>query len=152
MSTTRMALHAIVTAAAVAGPAAAHHSTTMFDTTKEIVLEGVVTDYRWENPHVYLTIRTPTNGDAPVEQVIEVGEPATLLPFGVTPEAVQIGEEVTVRANPAKRGRLVLGRELIKGDNTVLPLLMNPGPRQPAVTPANASRPAPGPRVVLTGE
>ena len=125
MSITRMAIYAIATA--VAGSAAAHHSTTMFDLDTEIVLEGIVAEYKWQNPHPYLRILTGADGGALVEQVIEIGPPATLRPFGVTPDAVRVGEAVTVRVNPAKRGNIMLGRELIKADDTVLPLLMRPG-------------------------
>jgi hypothetical protein len=35
-----------------ASPVAAHHSPAMFDMTKEVVLEGVVTEISWGNPHV----------------------------------------------------------------------------------------------------
>ena len=48
-----------------ADPGFAHHGSTMFDLTQERVLEGVVTQFAWKNPHTYLTIRT--RGATPVE-------------------------------------------------------------------------------------
>jgi len=113
----------------VAGPVLAHHSAAMFDATQERVVQGIVTDFAWKNPHSYLTVRT--NGANPVDQVIEVGPPATLRPLGLTEDAVRVGEAVSVRVNPAKRGNVVLGRELTKADGTVLPLLLYPGSRRP---------------------
>ena len=74
-----------------AGAALAHHGSTMFDLTQERVLEGVVTEFAWRNPHAYLTLRT--TGSNPVEQVIEVGPPATLRPLGLTQHAVRVGDE-----------------------------------------------------------
>jgi hypothetical protein len=127
----------ILVACAVAGPAAAHHSSVMFDLSREVVLEGVVTQFKWQNPHPYLTIRT--TGSESVEQMIEVGPPSTLQPFGLNEDSVRIGDEVVVRANPAKRGNIVLGRELVKADRTVLPLLRHPGAPRPEAAPARTS-------------
>jgi hypothetical protein len=70
----------IVFLSSVAGPVLAHHSAAMFDVTQERVVQGVVTNFSWKNPHSYLTIRT--RGENPVDQVIEVGPPATLRPLG----------------------------------------------------------------------
>ena len=135
----RMTFCVILAACAVAGPAAAHHSSAMFDLSREIVLEGVVTEYKWQNPHPYLTIRTTGSAAPPVEQVIEVGPPSTLQPFGLNEDSVRIGDEVVVRANPAKRGNIVLGRELVKADRTVLPLLRRPGAPRPEAVPVRAA-------------
>jgi hypothetical protein len=105
-------------------PAAAHHSAALFDTATEIVLEGVITKYSWRNPHVYMAIRTTGADGAPVEQEIEAGASSVLLPLGLTPDAVAIGEAVTVRGNPSRRGagHIVLGRELVKANGATLPL------------------------------
>ena len=103
-------------------PALAHHSAAMFDVTQERVVQGVVTDFAWKNPHSYLTIRT--SGENPVDQVIEVGPPATLRPLGLTEDAVRVGDAVSVRVSPAKRGNVVLGRELTKTDGSIWPLLL----------------------------
>jgi hypothetical protein len=37
-----------------AAPVAAHHSHAMYDASGEIELEGVLTEVRWANPHVWL--------------------------------------------------------------------------------------------------
>ena len=115
-------------------PLLAHHSATMFDVTQERVVQGVVTNFAWKNPHSYLTIRT--SGENPVDQVIEVGPPATLRPLGLTEDAVRVGDAVSVRVNPAKRGTIVLGRELTKTDGSIWPLLLT----QSAVDPSRCRR------------
>ena len=118
-------------------PVLAHHSAAMFDVTQERVVQGVVTDFAWKNPHSYLTIRT--SGENPVDQVIEVGPPATLRPLGLTEDAVRVGDAVSVRVNPAKRGNIVLGRELTKTDGSIWPLLLDPFSRRPEPVQAASS-------------
>ena len=51
---------ACAVALAYAGPSAAHHSAAMFDTTQNVVVDGIVTRYDWRNPHVYMTLRVTT--------------------------------------------------------------------------------------------
>jgi hypothetical protein len=119
----------IVFLSSFARPVLAHHSAAMFDVTQERVVRGIVTNFAWKNPHSYLTVRT--DGARPVEQLIEVGPPATLRPLGLTEDAVRVGDAVSVRVNPAKRGNVVLGRELTKTDGSIWPLLLHPGSRRP---------------------
>lgn len=128
MRARRMFLGAVFLSSVV-GPVLAHHSAAMFDATQERIVQGTVTDFAWKNPHSYLTIRT--NGANAIEQVIEVGPPATLRPLGLTEDAVRVGDTVSVRVNPAKRGNIVLGRELTKADGSIWPLLLHPGSRRP---------------------
>jgi len=40
------------------GPALAHHSQAMFDTSKEILIRGTVARLEWKNPHIYLIVET----------------------------------------------------------------------------------------------
>jgi hypothetical protein len=105
-------------------PARAHHSAANFDTRAEITITGVVTRYDWKNPHVYMAIEMEGPDGARIEQPIEAGASSVLLPLGLAPDSVQIGDRVTVRANPNRQGagHIVLGRELTQADGTVLPL------------------------------
>jgi Family of unknown function (DUF6152) len=111
------------TAASFAQPAVAHHSAALFDTSTKIEVEGVVTKYDWRNPHIYMTLRVAGANGVEHDQEIEAGASSVLLPLGLTPTAVAVGERVTIRGNPSKRGAgTVLGRELVKADGSVLPL------------------------------
>jgi hypothetical protein len=105
-------------------PVAAHHSAAMFDTTQSVSVEGVVTSYDWRNPHVYIALRVTEPDGTTREQQVEAGASSVLLPLGLTPDAVAVGDRVTVRGNPSKRGAgaVVLGRELVTADGFVLPL------------------------------
>jgi hypothetical protein len=113
-----------VLAALASGPLDAHHSAANFDTRTEITVEGVVTKYDWRNPHVYMALEVEGPDSARVEQEVEAGASSVLLPLGLTPDSVQVGERVAIRANPSRSGagHIVLGRELTKADGTVLPL------------------------------
>jgi hypothetical protein len=96
----------------------------MFDTTQTVVVDGIVTKYDWRNPHVYMMLRVADAGGMEHEQLIEAGASSVLLPLGLAPTSVAIGERVTIRGNPAKStsASAVLGRELVKADGSVLPL------------------------------
>jgi hypothetical protein len=102
----------------------AHHSAANFDTRTEITLEGVISKYDWRNPHVYMALEVERPDGTLVAQEIEAGASSVLLPLGLTPDSVKIGERVTIRANPSRagEGHIALGRELTKADGTVLPL------------------------------
>jgi hypothetical protein len=105
-------------------PVSAHHSAAMFDTTKEILVQGVVTEFAWKNPHSYLTVRTDSG-----PLVLELGPPSTLGPLGLRQDAIKVGDKVTLRAYPPRRGTMAMGRELIRPDGTTLPLVINAGTR-----------------------
>lgn len=109
---------------AVTSVAEAHHSAVMFDTTRDIVVEGVVSDYEWRNPHVYMAVETVGSDGETVEQQIEAGAPSILSPLGLTPDSLSLGERVTVHGNPNRRGegRIMLGMYLTKADGSELPL------------------------------
>jgi hypothetical protein len=117
-------------------PMLGHHSAAMFDLTQQATLRGTVIQFSWTNPHAYLTVRNETNG---AEQLIEVGPPATLQPLGLTRDAVRVGDAVSVIVHPAKRGSVVLGRELTKTDGSTWPLFLHPASRRAAPTQAASS-------------
>jgi hypothetical protein len=103
--------------ACAASSALAHHSAAMFDSTREILVEGTVAAYQWKNPHSYLTVDTATG---PI--TLELGPPSTLGPLGLKADTIKVGDRVKVRGNPPRRGTLALARELIRPDGTFVAL------------------------------
>lgn len=104
--------------------ALAHHGAAEFDPTQFVVFEGTVRNYKWGNPHVYLSVEvTDTSGKKYVQQ-IEAAPAAQLFSRGVTRDLVRAGDHVTIRANPHRGGRsyAVLGYELVKDDGSRYPL------------------------------
>jgi len=132
-------LAAVLLAAAAAMPASGHHSAALFDTSKQVAIDGVVTKYDWRNPHLYMSLRATDASGAAFDQEIEAGASSVLLPLGLKPDSVAIGERVTVRGNPSKLGpgHTMLGRELVKADGSVLPL--NVGSTASRVVPQDVS-------------
>ena len=130
----RVSFFAALLTGALAAPVAAHHSAAQFDTSKQVTVEGVVTRYDWRNPHVYMSVRVVGPDGQEFEQEIEAGASSVLLPLGLTPAAVAVGEHVIVRGNPSRGGPglMVLGRELVKADGSVLPLNIRSAPSRAA--------------------
>ena len=56
----------------IAGQATAHHSFAMFDPDRLITQQGVVKEFEWTNPHVWLHIMTPDATGKPVEWSFEM--------------------------------------------------------------------------------
>jgi hypothetical protein len=114
----------------------AHHSPAAYDVTKEVSYEGVVTRYVFANPHVYLTIETRKADGTPFSQVVEAGPISTIQPLGLERDSLKVGDPVTVRGNPNRRGegRTMLGRYVTRADNVTLPLNIQSASVRPAST------------------
>lgn len=87
----------------IARPAAAHHSFTMFDTSRQVTLTGSVTSFEWTNPHVYIEVDVP--GETGVKHwSIELGSPSILRNSGWKHDTLKAGDKVTLIINPLKNG------------------------------------------------
>jgi hypothetical protein len=106
-------------------PMVAHHSYAMFDTQKEVALEGTVKDFQWTNPHVWIDIVVidKTTGQ-PANWSIEGKGPVQLVRDGWRRDSVKQGDKVSLVIHPLKSGSnggslakiLVNGKE-ISGDS-----------------------------------
>ena len=112
------------TVLALAAPALAHHSAAAYDTQKEVRVSGTVVQYRFANPHVYLTVQVKKDDGSSSTVEVEAGAASVLNGLGFTKDSVKAGDVVTVVGNPAraKPDAFVLGRELYKRDGTYVPL------------------------------
>jgi len=101
MSTMRSFVLASVAAAGLVGvgPAIAHHSTAAFDTGQVVKIEGTITQFRWINPHASIKI---DGGTGKGLWTIEMTAPNVLINDGWTRDALQIGDKVTIYANPLR--------------------------------------------------
>lgn len=86
-----------------ASPAVAHHSpAALYQLDKTIVVEGVVAEYRFVNPHarIYLDV---INADGQVERwLAEGGSPLVLRRQGWNGQEVKAGDRVKIFGNPAR--------------------------------------------------
>ena len=83
-------------------PVAAHHSRTIYDLERSISIEGVVTEFEWANPHVYLYVAVQNETGDPVVWEIEHGSTTAMGRRGWSPDTFVPGDRIVVQANPAK--------------------------------------------------
>jgi len=86
----------------IALPAAAHHSQAIYDTDQIITIEGVVTDYRWTNPHTYLYVETQSDSGETVVRAIEGQVTAIMRRLGWDSDTFAPGDHVIVQAHPSR--------------------------------------------------
>jgi hypothetical protein len=88
-------------AAAVAAPAAAHHSFAIYDMQQNVEFHGVIATVKFRNPHMAMTLTT--KGADGVEKTIDFveGAPANMLArLGLRPELIEPGQEITAIGAP----------------------------------------------------
>jgi hypothetical protein len=99
-------------------PLFAHHGTASFDTTKTLMLKGVVTEYIWSNPHVIVKLDVKDDSGNVTQWVIEAWNPVTQTARGWTKNSFKPGDEVSADVTPAKNDRTVgefRGRIVVNG-------------------------------------
>ena len=98
------ALLVLAATALLAAPASAHHSQAMFDTTREVLLEGTVVRFDWVNPHMYLIIETKGPDGKPMRVEGEGLATTQARADGLNRDALKPGMRVIMRANPNRGG------------------------------------------------
>ncbi len=84
----------------VPGISSAHHSATIFDRNLVVAFQGIVTQFTWANPHVYIHVATQDSTGNVVEWEIETDATPILTRSGWTRDTFAPGEQVSVRLNP----------------------------------------------------
>ena len=106
-------------------PGIAHHSPAMYDQERQIRLEGVVTQFEWVAPHVYIQIEAEDDVDESVVWTVEARPPSPMSRLGWSRDSLVPGERVTVAANPSRNSnrKIALGQTVLKEDGTLLNIL-----------------------------
>ena len=110
---------------AAAVPAAAHHSAAAFDSQKKTSVTGKVVEYRYMNPHIYLTLEITKDDGTKQRMEVEAGAASVLNALGFTKDKLKVGDIVTIAGSPSRREpeKLMLGRDMTKQkDNSYVPL------------------------------
>ena len=83
---------------------AAHHSSTMFDHAKTLVIKGTVVELRWVNPHVTITVNGTVNeGEPPADWLMEMTSPGNLVRAGGwRRDAVKPGDKIEIAFSPLR--------------------------------------------------
>jgi hypothetical protein len=85
-------------------PALAHHSFTMFDSTKMVTLTGTIKEFQWTNPHTFTWIEVPNQSGVVETWGIEGMSPNYLGRRGWTKSTLKPGDKVSIVINPLKDG------------------------------------------------
>lgn len=97
-----------------AGAAMAHHSAAMFDSQKQVELQGTVKDFLWINPHCFIQLTVKGTNES---WMIEMGSTKQLYQAGWRPGTLKAGDQLTVVAHPERDGsRSALFRSATRGD------------------------------------
>jgi hypothetical protein len=94
----------LVVTALFSGPLFAHHGSAGVDMTKKVVVKGVVTEWRWQNPHSILKFDAKADDGSLVHWSAETNNPADMVEKGWTAKSIKVGDEVTVTLHQVKNG------------------------------------------------
>ena len=91
-----------LTAFLIVGTALAHHSPIVFDRTRQVALTGVVTEFRWGNPHSWIHIDV-TDADGKVANWgIEMNPASHIAREGWRSTTLKTGDKITVVVFPLR--------------------------------------------------
>jgi len=99
----------------------AHHSTAaIYDPAKEVKVTGALSKLQFVNPHGSVTITVENNDGTTTDWTFTTGSATALANRGITkvgPNALKIGEELTVTGTPARNGSPLGGLKTITRAN-----------------------------------
>jgi len=84
--------------------ASAHHSFAMFDSENQIRLSGKVTEFRWQNPHIYIHLQAPDPKGKMRHWTIECANPGILNRLGWKFNMIKKDDQLTVVVAPLRTG------------------------------------------------
>ena len=88
---------------AAALPAAAHHSYSMFDMNRKVVLDATVARFKWQNPHAFIDADVVARGRTE-RWAIEMTSPNNLVQAGWKRTSLNPGDRVKIHVQPLRNG------------------------------------------------
>jgi len=87
------------------GPVRAHHSFAPYESTLQIKLSGVVTEFKWVNPHVYIEIDAADEKTGEKRHWLVEGASTSILNrAGWKFNLIKPGDRITVIVSPLRNG------------------------------------------------
>src|SRR5881227_1823596 len=99
--TMRRTLTVLFSITLFAGALSAHHGRAGYDTKGQgVTLRGVVTEYKWINPHVFLNWNVKNEKGEIVEWTGEFSSPTTMISEGMGKTTFKPGDEIIATVIP----------------------------------------------------
>src|SRR5213083_2778713 len=105
----------------LSGVVSAHHSRAHY-VTEESTTTGVVLEYKWRNPHVFVVWEVKDQSGKATQWVGEMASVTSMIADGMTKDSLKQGDEITVIAFPSKNtgSTEALIKKITKADGTVV--------------------------------
>lgn len=114
-------LMAPLVALTAAEPLAHHAFSPVYDEKRVITVAGIVTEFRFVNPHAMMMMDVTDDSGKVVPWVVEFAGRLNLSEFGWTADSIKPGEKVTVTGNPTHTGSArIFFRRIVRADGTEL--------------------------------
>jgi hypothetical protein len=101
-------------------PVRAHHSFAAYEPTLQVKLSGVVTTFKWANPHVYIEIDAPDpKTGEPRHWLLECASTSILNRAGWRFNMIKPGDTITAIVSPLRNGEpAALLKQITLADGT----------------------------------
>ena len=84
-------------------PSSAHHSYSMFDMNRKVVLDATVARFKWQNPHAFIDADVVARGRTE-RWAIEMTSPNNLVQAGWKRTSLKPGDRVKIHVHPLRNG------------------------------------------------
>lgn len=99
----------VATVIAFAATASAHHSRpAAYHVDQRIVIEGVVTQLFWRNPHPFLFVEVEQDDGSVVTWAAEMAPTIWMTKHGYDEDSIAPGERIMVIGNPGREGKRLI--------------------------------------------
>jgi hypothetical protein len=105
----------------LSGVVSAHHSRAHYG-TEESTTTGIVLEYKWRNPHVFVVWEVKDQNGKASQWVGEMASVTSMIADGMTKDSLKIGDQIVVIAFPSKNSGSTeaLIKKITKADGTVV--------------------------------
>ena len=105
-----------------AAAASSHHAfSPVYDEKRLITVVGVVTEFRFVNPHAMMFVNVTDDAGKVTKWTVEFAGRLNLSEVGWTADSVKAGERITVTGNPTHTGsQRMFFRKLVRADGAEL--------------------------------
>jgi hypothetical protein len=84
------------------GAALAHHSPIIFDRTRKVTIEGVVTEFKWSSPHSWIHLDVTDSTGKTANWGIEMNPASVLARGGWRSNTIKPGDKVSIVVYPLR--------------------------------------------------